>query len=344
MVMPGCEKVGLVVIGRNEGERLKRCLASVRSIPSLVYVDSGSTDGSVASARAFGASVVELSVPPHFTAARARNAGLAKLMADKPDLEFVQMIDGDCEVQAGWIAAALETLRRGDDIAVALGRLRERFPDRSIYIALCDDEWDIPIGDATGCGGNAMFRVAALRQVNFYNPKMIAGEDSELSMRLRNNGWRVRRIDVEMALHDAAITRFGQWWTRTRRSGHAFGEMAALHPDARYPNWSRTVRSIMVWGGLMPAALTIGLIGALRINPYWWIVVGLILLQWPLRMVQLAVRQRRRGLSLRVAIASGFFLIIGKMPQLQGLLGYYRDRFLGRASRLIEYKEGDEAT
>jgi len=342
--MPGLGKVGLVVIGRNEGERLERCLASVRSIPNLVYVDSGSTDGSVALGRALGATIVELNIPPQFTAARARNAGLARLLADNTDLEFVQMVDGDCEMQPGWIDAALATLRSGNDVAVALGRLRERYPERSIYNALCNDEWDIPLGDATGCGGNAMFRVSALRQVNFYNPKMIAGEDSELSMRLRKAGWRLQRIDVEMGLHDAALTRFGQWWTRTRRSGHGYGEMAALHPDARRPNWPRTVRSIMVWGGLMPAALLIALIAAVIISPYWWFAVGLLFLQWPLRMVQLAVRQRRRGLSVRVASASGFFLIFGKMPQLQGLLGYYRDRFLGRASHLIEYKEGGEAT
>ena len=85
------EKLGLVVIGRNEGNRLGRCLASVRCLPKRVYVDSGSTDGSVRLARSEGAKVIELSAPPTFTAARARNVGLAQLIADYPDLEFVQM-------------------------------------------------------------------------------------------------------------------------------------------------------------------------------------------------------------------------------------------------------------
>src|ERR1700732_2176195 len=102
-----CGKLGLVVIGRNEGERLARCLASVRVISKRVYVDSGSTDGSVALAQKEGVKVVELPVPPHFTAARARNTGLAHLLTDDPDLEFVQMVDGDCELQPGWIEGAL---------------------------------------------------------------------------------------------------------------------------------------------------------------------------------------------------------------------------------------------
>jgi len=45
-------KIGVVVIGRNEGERLKRCLQSVRGRAAcVVYVDSGSTDDSLASGR-----------------------------------------------------------------------------------------------------------------------------------------------------------------------------------------------------------------------------------------------------------------------------------------------------
>lgn len=332
------QKVGLVVIGRNEGERLARCLNSVRDVSKRVYVDSGSTDGSLALARVEGVAVVELAMPPPFTAARARNAGLARLLAEDPDLEFVQMVDGDCEVQPGWIAAALAALLAEPDLALVFGRRRERFPERSIYNALCDDEWNAPVGESPGCGGDALFRVTALRQVDFYNPAMIAGEDTELSMRLRKAGWRLRRIDAEMTLHDAAITRFGQWWRRTQRSGHAFGEMAHLHPDARDPNWPRSVRSIIIWGGVMPMMLMLTILLALAVDAQWWIAAALLVVPWPLRMAQLARRQRRRGLSANVARASGTLLMLGKLPQLLGLIGYHFDRLSGRASRLIEYK------
>jgi Glycosyl transferase family group 2 len=303
-------KLGLVVIGRNEGDRLARCLRSVRAIPNRVYVDSGSTDGSVALARAEGVTVVELATPPHFTAARARNAGLAQLL----------------------------TAHTEPDLAVVFGRRRERHPERSVYNALCDDEWNVPIGEASTCGGDALFRVDALRQVDFYNAAMIAGEDPELSMRLKKKGWRIRRIDVEMTLHDAAMTRFSQWWHRIRRSGHAYGEMAFLHPDVRDPNCPRSVLSILVWGGVMPAMMLLALLLALTINPAWWVAAGLLILALPLRMLQLAGRQQRRGLSAKVAMASGSLLILGKLPQFLGLMSYYFNRASGRASRLIEYK------
>jgi GT2 family glycosyltransferase len=334
----GPANLGLVVIGRNEGERLARCLISVRAVPNRVYVDSGSTDDSLALARREGVSVVELPVPPHFTAARARNAGLAQLLSANPNLEFVQMVDGDCEVQAGWIQDALAALRAEPDLALVFGRRRERHPDQSIYNALCDDEWNAPIGESPGCGGDALFRVSALRQVDFYNAAMIAGEDTELSMRLRKRGWRLRRIDAEMTLHDAAITRFSQWWSRTRRSGHAYGEMAFLHPDARDPNWPHMVRSIIFWGGIMPILLLTSALLSLIEDPRWWIVTIIILLGWPIRMAQLTRRQLRRGLGFKVARASGILLMIGKVPQFLGLMAYHGNRLTGRKSELIEYK------
>jgi GT2 family glycosyltransferase len=333
----GSGKLGLVVIGRNEGERLARCFASVRAIPRRVYVDSGSTDGSVALARKESMAVVEL-VPPHFTAARARNAGLAQLLTDDPDLEFVQTVDGDCEVQPRWIESALQVLRTEADLALVFGRLRESHPERSIYNALCDDEWNVSAGWAAFGGGNALFRVAALREVDFYNPAIIAGEDTELAMRLRKRGWLIRRIDAEMSLHDAAITGFRQWWNRTRRTGHCYGELAFLHPDAREPNCRGMVRRILIWGGAMPVILAVAILLALMIDSRWWIGVALVFLPWPLNIARLARRQRRRGLSAKVARASGFFLMLGKLPQLQGLINYHRNRLMGRASGLIEHK------
>ncbi len=330
--------LGLVAIGRNEGQRLARCLMSVRGVPNRVYVDSGSTDGSVPLARNLGVSVVELPVPPNFTAARARNAGLAQLLAENPDLEFVQMVDGDCEMQPGWIEAAVTALRKESDLGVVFGRCRERYPDRSIYNALCDLEWNSPPGEAAVCGGNALFRVSALRQVDFYNPAMIAGEDTELSMRMRKRGWRLRSLDAEMAFHDAAITRFSQWWTRIRRSGHAYGEMAHLHPDARDPDWPRTVRSIIFWGGGMTTLLLACVLRSVLMDPRWWTVTLLVFLPWPIRMVQLMKRQFRRGLPLRLARASGVLLMVGKIPQFLGLIAYHRNRLTGRRSRLIEHK------
>lgn len=332
------KKIGLVMIGRNEGARLARCLISGRSIPKRVYVDSGSTDGSVELALKEGVVVKQLPIPPEFTAARARNAGLEELLATDTDLEFVQMIDGDCELHPGWIDRGVSTLAADSSLAAVFGRRRERYPEKSIYNALCDDEWNDSIGESPACGGDVLFRVQALREVGIYNPVMIAGEDPELAMRLRKKGWKFRCIDAEMTLHDAAILRFGQWWNRARRSGHAYGELAFLHPDVRNPDWRYSVRSIFFWGGVMPLLILGTMVLEFTLRGRWWAATALLLIVWPLRMVQLMRRQRRRSLSAKVAWASGVLLMVGKLPQFLGLMTYYFNRFLGRTARLIEYK------
>ena len=330
--------IGVVVIGRNEGERLKTCLRSVVGAGPVVYVDSGSTDGSQAFARSLGIEVVDLAVPPHFTAARARNEGLDRLLEISSEVELVQMVDGDCEVRPGWIAAAAAALATERDLAAVFGRRRERFPERSVYNGLCDDEWDTPAGEASGCGGDALFRIAALRSVAGYEPAMIAGEDTEMSMRLRKAGWRLERLPVEMTLHDADILRFGQWWRRATRGGHGFAEMAHRHPDARWPDWPRTCRRIVAWGAALPAGVLVTLLMAIAVSPWWLGGTALLLLAYPLKIARIARAKRRAGLSPRLANAAGVLLTVGSLPEFLGLARFHRNRLMGRRSRLIEYK------
>ena len=246
--------LGAVAIGRNEGERLRRCLQSlIGRVAVVVYVDSGSTDGSVELATAMGAQVVELDRAVPFTAARARNAGFARLLEAAPDAELVQFVDGDCEIAADWLKRAESALRTDDRLAVVCGRRRERHPEASVYNRLCDLEWDTPIGPADACGGDALMRVEAVRAVGGYDASLIAGEEPDLCLRMRRLGWRIERIDAEMTVHDAAMTRFGQWWKRSVRSGHAYAEGAARQGQAAEHHWVRETRSNWFWGMGVPA-------------------------------------------------------------------------------------------
>lgn len=310
--------VDAVVIGRNEGARLIACLESLQGqVRQVVYVDSGSTDGSAKAAEALGARVVQLDMTQPFTAARARNAGLAVLEA--PD--FVQFVDGDCVVQPGWMAAALNTMAAHPQAVVICGRRRERQPEVSVYNRLCDREWDTPVGEAQACGGDALMRFAAVQAVGGYDPSLIAGEEPDLCLRLRRAGGQVRRIAAEMTLHDAAMTRFGQWWQRSRRAGHAFAEGAQRHGAGPERHWVAETRRALIWGAGVPLlALLLGLLHPAGL---------LILLAWPLQVLRLT---RRMGWE------AALFTVLGKLPEAQGVLGYHLNRIRGRQRGLIEYK------
>lgn len=324
---------GIVVIGRNEGERLRACLAStVTTARPVVYVDSGSTDDSLSLARGFGSGVVELDMRQPFTAARARNAGRASLLATYPALEWIQFVDGDCEVAANWLERAESALANDASLAVVCGRRRERYPDASIYNRLCDIEWNTPVGLADACGGDAMFRARAFDEVGGFDPTLIAGEEPELCFRLRARGWKILRIDAEMTLHDAAMTAFHQWWMRAKRAGHAFAEVSSLHADHPERFWVREARSGIVWGLALPLLL-------LTMAP---VTRGGSLAMLLASHATVARRAERhllsRGFTQQDARLFGAFCALSKYPAAQGALKYYFSRLSGAQRTLIEYK------
>ena len=181
--------IGVVAIGRNEGERLRRCLRSIPSDVPVVYVDSASTDDSVEFARSTLATVVELDMAKPFSAARARNEWFGSLLEHCPDITFVQFVDGDCELEPHWRDRAKNFFESQPRIAAVCGRRRERYPNASLYNRMCDEEWNTPTGQADACGGDAMIRVRAFVDVGGYDAMMIAGEEPELCSRLRAAGW-----------------------------------------------------------------------------------------------------------------------------------------------------------
>ena len=319
--------IGAVIIGRNEGDRLGLCLVSVGAqIEHIVYVDSGSDDNSVERAHRAGAVVVELDMTKPFTAARARNAGLEALK-EHQNVEFVQFIDGDCELQEGWIEVATEFLVNHSDAAVVFGRRRERHPDASIYNRLCDWEWDTPVGMVDACGGDTLMRVAALNDVDGFDPNLIAGEEPELCVRLRAWRWQIWRLDHEMTLHDAAMTRFGQWWKRTRRAGHAFAEGAAMHGLPPERHWVEETRKALKWGLFLPLFILI---------TTWFFTPSalFLLLLYPFQILRLA---RREGGN-KEAWERAVLLVVGKFAEMTGVLEYWLRRVLKRQGQLIEYK------
>ena len=318
------EPVAAVVIGRNEGARLLRCLASLRpTVGRMVYVDSGSTDGSVAAAQAAGAEVVQLDADRPFTAARARNAGVERLIATGDPPALVQFVDGDCEVVPGWIETACAFLADHPRVGVVCGRRRERFPEATLWNRLIDAEWDTPVGEVRACGGDALMRLDAFEAAGSFDPTLIAGEEPELCVRIRRAGWRVWRIDAEMTLHDAAMTRFGQWWKRAHRAGHAYAEGAALHGRAPERHKVAELRRALLWGLALPL---VTILGAIFVTP-WTL---LLLLAWPLQVLRL----RRHGLPWHRAL----FLTLAKLPEARGAEEYAWARLRGRRRGLIEYK------
>jgi GT2 family glycosyltransferase len=327
------KQVGLVAIGRNEGSRLRQCLReALRQVAWVVYVDSGSTDGSLELARSIGADTVELDLSIPFTAARARNEGFARLLQLVPDIEFVQFVDGDCEIVDGWIERAESELAAKPDVAAVCGRRRERYPAASIYNQLCDIEWDTPVGEAKACGGDFMIRARAFQQVEGFNPALIAGEEPEMCVRLRQKGWKILRLDAEMTLHDAQMTSFAQWWKRAQRAGHAYAEGSWMHGSEPERHWVKETQSAWLWGLVLPA-LALGM----ALPTEGWSL--LLLSAYPLATYRIYnYYVKHREITTQDAAIYALSCVLAKFPHLQGQIRFHQRRLLGQQSKLIEYK------
>jgi GT2 family glycosyltransferase len=325
--MSARQNVVVVVIGRNEGVRLEACLASLKgqNVP-IVYVDSGSDDDSVAVATNVGAQIVELDLTEPFTAARARNAGFNAIQSQHMP-QFVQFIDGDCVVVDDWINKASDALSQNPTWGLVTGWRSEIFPDQSLYNALCDFEWHRPSGEIVACGGDMMVRTEAFAEIGGFDATVIAAEDDEFCLRLSKANWKLHRLPEQMTRHDAAMTRFGQWWQRAVRSGHGFAQVGYMHP----PYFITEQRRALVFAAMLPVLALIGVFWS------WWI-VALVIAAYAASYIRTVQGLLRSNLRFGPALHQSCLLSLSKFPNLQGIINFHWRRLRGRKMQIIEYK------
>lgn len=327
-------QIAAVVIGRNEGELLQLSLESVRAaVHPVVYVDSGSSDGSAALARKLGVLTVELSPDRPFSAARGRNEGVQKALRKWAGVEFVLFLDGDCTLEPGFPTAALEVFAGDPECAVVTGHLSERHPEASIYNRLCAIEWRStpgPIVSMSGLGGIMMVRLACFQEVGGFNEQAIAGEEPDFGARLSLAGYSIIKIDRPMATHDAQISRFGQWWTRSIRGGHALAHRYAVHGGSRLRDGRRELISTLFWGFALPAFTVLTIWPTRGVSLL--LLGGYVLLAWRVYRHYLAT-----GLAASDARLASRFILYGKFAEFIGVLRYVNNRFRGRF-HVIDYR------
>lgn len=335
MTDPRSFSLSIVVIGRNEGERLANCLRSVHAANTgghafeLIYVDSDSTDGSPERARTLGATVLSVN-PTRPAAASGRNAGWRAAGGD-----YVLFLDGDTLLDADFIPAALAAIESDPSIAAVWGHRREIAPAASIYNRTLDLDWIYPPGDTEFCGGDALFRREALVRANGYDDTLIAGEEPELCARLRAMGYRIRHIDVAMTGHDLAMTRWCQYWRRAERAGHAYAEVSTRLENTPSKLWRRERRRNLWHGSLVVGGL-VGVMAALLAGLPGLAVTGVT--GAAAIVARSAWRARWKSPHTGTLLAYAVHSHLQQIPILWGQLAWRWARRRGRTRKLIEYK------
>jgi len=321
------KKVGVVIIGRNEGERLILCLESVLKLHvPCVYVDSQSSDDSVSEAKQRQVSAVLLDKSAPVNASRARNAGFDVLISENEDIEYVHFIDADCELNETWLMEALSVLEKNSDVAIVSGRLREKYRTESVYMRLCDIDWYVKPGEVDRCGGIFTTRRAVFEGLSGFDTSLIAGADPEFCFRLRNNGWKILSLNTDMGTHDSAMRYFSQWWNRCVKVGFGYAN------GAKWGGWQKQYRSSLVWGAILPLVIIMGMF---FISPYFATLFGL----YPLLIMKIYMSKIDVGSDSRYdKYLYALFCVVAKFPEARGVFKFLVNRAKGRQQKIIEYK------
>ena len=326
--------LSVVIIGRNEGERLTNCIRSVQTMHGampveIIYVDSDSTDDSVARAQSLGANTLIVH-PKRPAAAIGRNAGWQAATAP-----YILFLDGDTLLHPDFVSAAMKILEENQQVAIVWGHRRERFPEKSWYQRTLDLDWIYPPGVSDFCGGDALMRREVLQQVGGY-ANLIAGEEPEMCQRVRAHNYQIWHIDAPMTLHDLAITRWSQYWRRAVRAGHAYAEVSQLLKNSAFPLWQREARKNLIHA----AALLILFLScsglAIYLQSWLPILTGLGI--FLLLSGRTAWKVRWKSNDWFTLFLYGLHSQFQHIPIAFGQLGYFYHRWLGKRRGLIEYK------
>ena len=327
--------LSVVVIGRNEGVRLAKCLESIQSVRGVaiketIYVDSASTDGSPELALQKGASVVVVH-PERPTAAIGRNAGWRQAQSD-----LVLFLDGDTVLHPDFPRAACDALLSHESsIAAVWGHRREIHPEASVFNRVLDLDWIYRPGFTEFCGGDVLMRRKALLETGGFDEELIAGEEPELCRRMRGRGYRILHIDHPMTGHDLQIMHLSQYWRRATRAGHAYAEISERYRNSIDPSWASERKANLIRGSFWPASMAVALLASIR---FGFLPLGLWLALLLLLSTRSAWRARWKAKSQITLLLYGFHSQMQQIPICTGQLQYELGKKRNKRSRLIEYK------
>ena len=114
--------LSFVIIGKNAQETIARLLNSVCAnllpylVSEIIYVDSASTDRTIAIVSQYPVTIVQLSADESLCASAGRYIGSTYATA-----EYILFLDSDMELLDGWLQRALREMHKDPSIAVITG-------------------------------------------------------------------------------------------------------------------------------------------------------------------------------------------------------------------------------
>ena len=336
--------VSIVIIGLNVAGYIEECIKSIRiseypdELIEIIYVDGGSSDASVLIAGSFkGIKIIELK-DPHPTPGKGRNAGYKAAHHS-----LIQFLDADTTLELEWLKTAVQYIK--DDTGAVCGRVIEKYPEKNRYHLIGNIEWNISAGKGEygfsegPCktfGGIVLIRKHILETVNGYDESLVAGEDPDISYRVRQEGYKIYKLNAGMVHHDINMNTFRQYFKRAFRSGHAYAEIALRYITQKEKYFARQFFRIVI-SAMLPFLVLLSGIATNR--TLVGLVVALLLIFRPL--IKILLLKKRYKLVLSKALLYGLHLSFTVYPQFLGVLRYLFSLAFGFRLQNRGYKPAD---
>lgn len=314
--------IDVVVIGLNSAPTLQKCLQAAFSNHytqgkvNYFYVDGGSTDNSLAIAQQFPQFTILKIAQEHPTPSAGRNMGWQHGKAP-----LVQFLDSDTELNPDWFNKAVPLIEP-KDIAAISGFLKELNPNQSIYNWFCGHEWNSQPGYSETFGGNVLIKREVLEKSKGYDNDLVAGEDPELSRRIRQLGWKILHSDEPMASHDLDTQTLIKYLKRSYRTGYAYGLLFDRHHI-----WKPEVLRIVVRSLLFFLFLILSLLYS-----WWFLIPALVFLFFP-RLFRVKSISKNMRLTMEEASLYSWHASIIVIPQFFGIIRYYYGKWFNKPLR-----------
>ncbi|MFB0712484.1 glycosyltransferase family 2 protein [Buttiauxella noackiae] len=187
----------------NEAKCIEKTIDSIQqqiaAYPhKIIVADSLSTDNTQQLASAKDVTVVSLTQPVDRCCGVGHQLGYLY-----SEGEYLLLMDGDMELEKGFIDSALTFLEAHPEYAGVAGTVEMDDAANYEFKSRKQRLHEIyPIGDCDHLGGGGLYRRAAIEKIGYLtNRNLHAFEEAELGMRLLHAGYKLHRLDVPYFSH-----------------------------------------------------------------------------------------------------------------------------------------------